>query len=114
MFVLAENADFMQRLMFGLKITLFGMIMVFAVLGLLFLVMCLMKVVFYKKPHKNLKDKKAEETVPVIQPEQTVQPVSNDGEILAAITAAVICARGGDDSFRVVSFKKKKNKKVLN
>lgn len=69
----------------GLKVTVVGLCIVFAVLIILMLVMMLMKVIFYKDPNKALKEVKAE-------PEVTNAAVSeaiDETELIAVLTAAI-------------------------
>ena len=94
-------SDFMDRLTFGGLMLLVGMAVVFLVLILLWISLSLFKVFFAKEP--------AEKTAepPVVT--KSVTPVSAEGEIIAAIAAAIAMAESESDGikFRVVSFKRK-------
>lgn len=116
-----------ERLEYALQGSATGMIMVFAVLGLLAVVLYLSKVVFYDIPNKKKaeqsNEKSSESNVPVANttsaPVQTVTAASaatasgNDGELAAVITAAIAAMIESGDyknefvgGFRVVSFKR--------
>jgi Na+-transporting methylmalonyl-CoA/oxaloacetate decarboxylase gamma subunit len=100
-----------------------GMVMVFAVLGLLWGIVALSKVVFYDLPKKkaNAENKSASNKAaqaPVQAPAQTAAPVAqpeaqDDAELAAVITAAIAAMIESGDyqnefvgGFRVVSFKR--------
>lgn len=112
-----------DALSFGLPLSLFGFATVFAVLILIWAILALFKVFFYTipnakkngatpkvEPKKEAVVKAAEAPVAV-----TAAPVANkgnDGEIVAAIIAAIEAYRAGTGhaapgGFRVVSFKKR-------
>ena len=103
-----------------------GMGMVFLVLAILWVVLILSKKLFYKDEAKK-NSKKAQETkdiAPVtVEPTQPVAPApTDDGQLIAVITAAVAAAIESDEDlsnqfaggFRVVSFKKKNGKTSWN
>ena len=103
-----------------------GMGMVFLVLAILWIVLILFKKIFYKDEAKK-SSKKAQETkdiAPVtVEPTQPVAPApTDDGQLIAVITAAVAAAIESDEDlsnqfaggFRVVSFKKKNGKTSWN
>lgn len=85
--------------------TVIGVATVFAVLGLLLIILFLMQYIFSPK-----KEKKAETTVQsVIQP--VAQVKTDDNEIIAVITAAVAAmfdAKGIKTNFKIKSFKRTK------
>ena len=116
-----------ERLEYALQGTVTGMVMVFAVLGLLWGIVALSKVVFYDIPkkkanaeNKSASNKAAQAPVqaPVQAPAQTVAPVAqpeaqDDAELAAVITAAIAAMIESGDyqnefvgGFRVVSFKR--------
>ena len=117
---------FAERLPYALQGTVTGLIMVFAVLALLWLVITISKVIFYDLPKK--KANKAVENKSVAPPETpkvTVtapQPAvavseTDDGELIAVITAAVAAMIESGEykdefvgGFRVVSFKRSSGK----
>ena len=108
----------------ALQGTATGMIMVFAVLALLAVIVTLSKVVLYDIPNK--KQQKAEEKKREANKEQTAEVVetpvpvvenaTDDGELVAVITAAIAAMIESGDyknefvgGFRVVSFKRSTN-----
>lgn len=116
-----EDLKMSERVEYALQGTVTGLLMVFAVLTLLFIVVSFSKVIFYDLPRKARENAKAEakkdETVitPVDIP-QTIAPVEpegNDGELAAVITAAIAAMLESGEyknefagGFRVVSFKR--------
>ncbi len=110
------------------QMPLLGMLMIFAVLGLLWAVLSVFKLIFVGKTEKAPKAPKApKEKKPVQEPKKSAsaaQPDSaelmavlsaavaahqNNDEIIAVITAAVAAQRaaeGETGGFRVVSFKR--------
>ena len=95
------------------EVTVLGMGMVFAVLAILWGVLAIFKLVFAKekKPSNTVKAEvpKAAEPAPV-----AVEAVTDDGELIAVITAAIAAYRASEEGmsqteaggFRVVSFKR--------
>mgnify|MGYP003298498758 CR=1 FL=1 len=82
-----------------------GMLAVFAVLAVLWLVLAIMGKFFTTAPKAEKKEEPAAAPV-VVQPVQTNAPVSNDEEIVAAITAAIsLMLDKPQSAFRVVSFR---------
>ena len=111
-----------DALEYGLPMSLFGFAIVFGVLILIWGILSLFKVFFYTIPNakKNALAKTKVEEKPVAKVEKAVEtpvtPVaedkSSDGEVVAAIIAAIEAYRAGNGStapggFRVVSFKKR-------
>ena len=93
---------------YGLKTTLLGMGVIFAVLVILIAVLSVFKLVFYKG---DAKDKKANVPAPVSEPVAAPEPVVpaayDDAELVAAITAAIaVVMDAPETSFRVVSFRR--------
>lgn len=115
--------DISKRVEIALQGTVTGMLMVFAVLGLLAIILTLSKVIFYDIPNKKKEEKKAPAApapVAATAPEAPVAPVVNeatdDGELAAVITAAIAAMIESGDyknefvgGFRVVSFKRSAN-----
>ena len=105
-----------ERIAYALERTLIGIIIVFGVLAVIWLVLSLFKFVFYKDPNKNAEKKQAPAApAPKVQaPAPEIQaPVQNDDAVIAAIVAAISAMRaeqGIVDGFRVVSFKRGTNK----
>ena len=117
--------SFGKRAEIALQGTATGMVMVFAVLGLLAVIVTLSKVVCYDIPNKKKEKAKAAHApaaapAPSVKTVQeapaAVQPVTDDGELIAVITAAVAAVIESSEyknefvgGFRVVSFKKSTN-----
>jgi sodium pump decarboxylase gamma subunit len=103
-----------ERLAYAGKMTLLGMMMVFAVLAILWGILILFKVVFAAKdtaPKKSAKEKPVE-SVPLVEEAPDVAEQTDD-ELVAILTAAVaayIESEGQSESyaggFRVVSFRR--------
>ena len=115
------DMTFGERLEYAMQGTVTGMLMVFAVLGLLWGIVALSKVVFYDIPKKKANAEKksatnaqAAEAAPVQASAPTAQPEAQDDAELAAVITAAIAAmiESGDyqnefvGGFRVVSFKR--------
>ena len=109
-----------QRIEWAIKVTLQGMLMVFAVLALLWGVVAVFKVFLHDIPEKKAAKKaalaKAVQEVAAPEAEAVVEavPAEDDGEIVAAITAAIAAmlqteeyAGQFESGFRVVSFSRK-------
>ena len=112
---LTTAMDLSDRIGYALQRTLIGLIIVFGVLAIIWLVLSLFKVIFYKDPNKKTTEKKPEpkvEVAPIPAP-VAVQATQDDGAVIAAIVAAISAMRneeGITDGFRVVSFKRGTNK----
>lgn len=97
----------------GLPTAILGMVTVFAVLSILWGCLEIFKYVFYTLPEQR---KKAESAQTAVEPDTAPieeQTYADDGEIVAAIIAAITAARaeesnGAPAAFRVVSFRKRK------
>ena len=96
------------------EVTLLGMVMVFAVLGILWLALSVFKLVFARDKAKG---KTAEMRVTATEPKSEPMPVAketDDGELIAVITAAIAAYRASEqgltgeevNGFKVVSFKR--------
>lgn len=111
-----------EALEYGLPMSLFGFAIVFGVLILIWCILALFKVFFYTIPNakKNsapkVKPEPKKEVKAEVKAEAPVAPAvqasSNDGEIVAAIMAAIEAYRSANGAaapggFRVVSFKKR-------
>ena len=112
---LTTSMELSDRIGYALQRTLIGLIIVFGVLAVIWLVLSLFKVIFYKDPNKKTEEKKSEpKPAPTPAPAPVaVQPVQDDGAVIAAIVAAISAMRneeGITDGFRVVSFKRGTNK----
>lgn len=122
--------SFEERLEYALQGTATGMVMVFAVLGLLTLILYGSKYVFYDIPNRNKERARevereasviaaqpvAAEKAPVAQPapvQASAEETMDDGELAAVITAAIAAMLESEEyknefvgGFRVVSFKR--------
>ncbi len=114
---LTTSMELSDRISYALQKTLIGVIIVFGVLAIIWLVLSLFKFIFYKDPNKKTEVRKAAPApAPVPAPTPTPAPVAktqDDGAIIAAIVAAISAMRqeqGIADGFRVVSFKRGTNK----
>ena len=109
-----------QRIEWAIKVTLQGMLMVFAVLALLWGVVAVFKVFLHDIPAKKaakqaaLAKAVAEVAAPVAEPQAEDVPAEDEGEIVAAITAAIAAMLQSEEyngqfesGFRVVSFTRK-------
>lgn len=122
---LAERAAYAGRMM------LVGMLMIFSVLTLLWGVLAISKTVFYDMAKKRAEKASAASdvaaasmTVSSSAPVSNVSPLSaapstasDDGAIIAAITAAIAAARaeeGNGGAFRVVSFRRAQDTRAWN
>lgn len=93
----------METLIFGLTVTLIGMVIVFAGLMLLIGLIKLVAIVTGGIGQKPKKDKKVDEPAPVIQA-PAVQPVAApaaDEQLIAVISAAVAAMLGEECGFVV-------------
>lgn len=119
-----STPDTGSMISYGLTNAATVMLVVFAVLGILYLILTLSGAIFSnmgkpkapkaeKKPHTAPASKKeaavvSDEIVAVL--EAAVQAAKNDSEIIAVLTAAVHAARaeaGETGAFRVVSFRRR-------
>lgn len=106
-----------DRILEGGQIVILGMLIVFSVLAILWGVLSLSKIFFYDIPEKkkNMQSEKPAEKEKNSEPAKKEEPdevyaENDDGEIIAAITAAIseylkddVTYAGG---FRVVSFRR--------
>ena len=113
---ITADSSLLDRLTLGGSTLLLGMVLVFAVLGIIFFALQIMRSVFTKKSVKAKNAAKAEESAkPAEQPaavkeeEIPAEAVADDGAIVAAIIAAISAHTGqAPEGFRVVSFKKRR------
>ena len=101
-----------DRVMYGLQTTLLGLGVVFSVLIILWAVLAVFKLVFYKGDKKEKEPAAPAEPTPVSEPELTpIYSEQDDAEIVAAITAAIsVMMDAPAASFRVVSFRRTASK----
>ena len=95
---------FSEKLSYGLQMLILGILMVFAVLGIIFLALIIFHFVCHTLPEKMKKNQG--EAAPVAPTPAAVQ--TNDEEIVAVIAAAIAAAENElpDARFRVVSFRR--------
>lgn len=105
-----------DALLYALEMTLLGMGMIFAVLGVLWGVLALFKVIF-ARPKKEKKTNKEQATVAAeVAPTPQEAPVtvasSDDAELIAILTAAIVAYEAEQGTsvsvgdFRVVSYRR--------
>ena len=122
-----ENMTLGERFEYALQGTATGMLMVFAVLGLLWAIVALSKVVLYDMPRKKAEKLEKERQAaienkavvveePAVNNEIAAEPATDDGELVAVITAAIAAMIESGEyknefvgGFRVVSFKRSAN-----
>ena len=117
---------FAERAEYALQGSVTGMLMIFAVLGLLYGIVTLSRVVFYDLPNKKKeikpKKKKGKKVVVIEDDEEEISalcdptvivPEHDESELAAVITAAIAAMLEGEEyknefvgGFRVVSFKR--------
>lgn len=105
-----------ERWAYAGRMTLLGMVMIFAVLGLLWAVLGIFKYVMVGKTPKTEKPKSAVAEVvaeSVAAVEEPIAPATDDGELVAVIAAAIAAYRASEgmdaidaSAFRVVSFRR--------
>lgn len=114
---ITENSSILDRLTLGGSTLLLGMVIVFAVLGIIFVALQIMRSIFTKKATQTKKAKKAEEAAQKAEPSAQAtteqapvsEPVTDEAAIVAAIIAAISAHTGkAPEGFRVVSFKKRR------
>ena len=114
---ITENSSILDRLTLGGSTLLLGMVIVFAVLGIIFVALQIMRSIFTKKVTQTKKAKKAEEAAQKAEPSAQAtteqapvsEPVTDEAAIVAAIIAAISAHTGkAPEGFRVVSFKKRR------
>lgn len=100
------------------RMTLLGMVMVFAVLGLLWTVLAIFKLAMAEKAPKVKEEKPLSSSAPVAEEELVV---ADDGELVAVIAAAIAAYRASEgmdasdaSAFRVVSFRRAANGRAWN
>ena len=101
-----EVSQLGDALLFGGAILLIGMTAIFAVLSIILLCLTLFKLFFHDIPAKRAEAKSAHETKVEVADAPVAQSENDDGEIIAAIAAAIAMAEseGSGAKFRVVSF----------
>ena len=115
---ITEKSSFLDRLSLGGSTLLLGMVIVFAVLGIIFIALEIMRSVFTKKAlaakkAECAKQEAQENAKPVEAIEEPVEAPApapaDEFAVVAAIIAAISAHTGkSPEAFRVVSFKKRK------
>ena len=116
---ITEESSIFDRLALGGTTLLLGMVIVFAVLGIIFIALQIMRAVFTKNAIKAKKARKLEEAAQKAEPiamkatapaqAPAAAPATDDSAIVAAIIAAISAHTGtAPEGFRVVSFKKRR------
>ena len=101
-----SKLSFLEALEFGGQTVLIGMLAIFAVLGLIWALLTVFKMVFTNFKEKEKAPKEIQEPVQAVTPTHA----TSENEIVAVIAAAIAMAESesGDGlKFRVVSFRKK-------
>ncbi|MDP3058943.1 MAG: OadG family protein, partial [bacterium] len=86
------NTMQLEQLVYGLKITTIGMLIVFSALYVLQLVMNSMRTIFYREP--------------IITPEPEAEVLEHRPEIIAVISAAVATFMGGGKRGSIIAIRK--------
>ena len=104
-----EFSQFGEAFGFGGLMLLIGMATVFSVLCILWICLALFKIGFHDLPEKRKNAASQVVETPAKEVVAEVAPVSDDGEIIAAIAAAIALAESENSGikFRVVSFRRK-------
>lgn len=109
----SKKMDMADAIPFGLETVLLGMGVIFAVLIILWAVLSVFKLVFYKpsaNEKKHYANEKKPEPAPAPVPESSAAPTvsePDDTELVAVITAAIAAMLDAPQtSFRVVSFRR--------
>ncbi|MBQ3490653.1 MAG: OadG family protein [Clostridia bacterium] len=113
---ITPESSIFDRLTLGGSTLLIGMLIVFSVLGIIFIALQIMRAVFTKQAIQAKKARKAEAAAQksAVQAEEAapapvVEAPADDSEIVAAIVAAISAYTGkAPEGFRVVSFKKRR------
>ena len=113
---ITQDSSIFDRLALGGSTLLLGMVIVFAVLGIIFIALQIMRAVFTKNAIKEKKARKAESAAQTAAQSVEAAPAApvaaaaaDDGAIVAAIIAAISAHTGkAPEGFRVVSFKKRR------
>ncbi len=103
-----------EKLSTGFTVMALGLATVFAVLALLMIVLYLFRIIFYreKKPEPKTTPAPAPKHIEAPAPvkAEPEAPKSDDGALIAAISAAIAAYTSGDEAFasgfRVVSFRR--------
>ena len=110
------DMPFSERIMLGLRVTLLGMGTCFLVLGILWGVLALFKVIFARDSKHPAKALPQDDTKQIPEADVSETKSADDGELIAVLTAAAYAyleaesaAAGAEPAktkFRVVSFRR--------
>ena len=112
-----------ERLALAGQMTLLGMVMIFSVLGLLWVVLAVFQKIMTRDTAKPAEAPKAAPALAPVAETVPVAAVSNDDEVIAAVIAAAVAAYMADEGnadaaynggFRVVSFRRVQGGKAWN
>lgn len=104
-------APLSERVMMGVETTLLGMGVVFLALIILWAVLSVFKLVFYKPTGKEAEPAPTPVEVASPAPQATVTETAGDEELVAVITAAIAAMTDKPaTSFKVVSFRRTASK----
>ena len=112
-----------ERIKYSLEMTALGLVAVFTVLALIWLILAIFKLFLYDSSNKKSKSSTQEKTVNVEQKvESAPAPTTENDAIVAAITAAISAYIAEDpqlseqyaNGFKVVSFKRVRDKAFWN
>ncbi len=119
-----EMPPLTERLSVGAEVAIMGILIVFFVLAIIWGVLELFRVIFYEIPKRRSEKVQAKgdaavkadaidaPMAPVSPQEDGAQTEETEGEVLAAITAALaVMLERPPSSFRVVSFRKKQSRR---
>lgn len=98
-----------EKLSIGAETALLGLLLVFFILIVLWGALELFHILCYTLPEKRKKQRKEEPSTQEAPsaPESPAEQMTDDGEVVAAITAAIaVCTELEPKGFRVVSFRK--------
>jgi len=103
-----SSSSFGETLAFGGEVVLVGILVVFAVLGLIWACLTIFKIAFYDLPSKR-SSSAVKQAATQDEDFTPVTVASNDDEIVAVIAAAIAAAESEavGTKFRVVSFRRK-------
>ena len=115
---ITKDSSLLERLSLGGSTLLLGMLIVFSVLGIIFIALEIMRSVFTKKANAAKKAESAkQEAQESAKPVEVIEELASapapapadDFAVVAAIIAAISAHTGkSPEAFRVVSFKKRK------
>ena len=108
--VMDQSTPAAERAMEALRVFAIGLGTVFAVLAVICAILYLFKLFFYEIPKRRQHKETKETTLPAADTAPAVDtPQEDEGEIVAAITAALsVVLEKPAASFRIVSFKRTK------